>query len=187
MRLRGSRDRALVLSAGVVSVGMAAAGLVGCGSSGEHAPQETSPRPLPAIAVTSSAFGEGQPIPKKYACKDRGGDNLSPPLAWSSIPSGTTSIAVVVTDPDADDFVHWVLVDVPPAAMSFTEAQVPAGVRKVREWMGPCPPSGLHHYVFTVYALSRAIPTDITDPADVITAVRDGAVGRGELTGTFSH
>jgi phosphatidylethanolamine-binding protein (PEBP) family uncharacterized protein len=94
---------------------------------------------------------------------------------------------VVVTDPDADDFVHWVLVDVPPAAMSFTEAQVPAGVRKVREWMGPCPPSGLHHYVFTVYALSRAIPTDITDPADVITAVRDGAVGRGELTGTFSH
>jgi hypothetical protein len=53
--------------------------------------------------------------------------------------------------------------------------------------MGPCPPSGLHHYVFTVYALSRAIPTDVTDPTDVITAVRDAAVGRGELTGTFSH
>jgi|SRR5262245_11870810 len=187
MRLRDPRDRALLMSAGVVGVGLAAAGLIGCGSSGAHAPREASPRPLPAMAVTSTAFAEGQPIPKKYACKDRGGDNLSPPLAWSNVPSGTTSVAVVVTDPDADDYVHWVLVDVPPAAMSLTEAQVPAGVRNVREWTGPCPRSGLHHYVFTVYAVGRAIPTDVTDPADVITAVRDAAIGRGELTGTFSH
>jgi Raf kinase inhibitor-like YbhB/YbcL family protein len=169
------------------ALALAGAALAGCGSSGEHAPEEASPRPLPPITVTSSAFGAGAPIPQKYACKDRGGENLSPPLAWTNVPSGATNLAVVVTDPDADDFIHWVLVDVPPAAMSFAEAQVPAGVRKVHEWMGPCPPSGVHHYVFTVYALRSTIPGDLTEPADVITAVRDAAVARGELIGTYAR
>jgi Raf kinase inhibitor-like YbhB/YbcL family protein len=163
-----------------------AAAIAGCGGSGEHAPEETSPRALPAVTVTSSAFTAGQPIPQKYACEDRGGQNLSPPLAWDDVPSGTTSIAVVVTDPDADNFIHWVLVDVPPELMSLTEAQVPAGVRKIRAWFGPCPPSGVHHYVFAVYALGKQIPADVTEPADAITAVREAAIAEGELTGTFA-
>ncbi len=161
--------------------------LAGCGDSGEHAPEETSSPALPPITVTSSAFTAGQPIPQKYACEDRGGQNLSPPLAWAGAPSGTVSIAVVVTDPDADNFIHWVLVDVPPQVMSLTEAQVPAGVRKVQEWFGPCPPSGVHDYVFAVYALNKRIPTDVTEPAPAITAVREAAIAKGELTGTFAR
>ena len=38
------------------------------------------------IKVTIPAFGEGEMIPSKYTCD---GENVSPPLAWTSIPGGT--------------------------------------------------------------------------------------------------
>ena len=56
--------------------------------------------------LTSIAFNDAQPIPRKYSCE---GDNLSPPLDWSAPPEGTRSLALVVHDPDAPigDFTHW--------------------------------------------------------------------------------
>jgi phosphatidylethanolamine-binding protein (PEBP) family uncharacterized protein len=44
------------------------------------------------IKVTSAAFAEGEMIPKKYTCD---GPDVSPPLAWTGIPEGTKSIALI--------------------------------------------------------------------------------------------
>ena len=73
----------------------------------------------------SSAFEEGGAIPKKYTCE---GQDVSPPLAWSGVPQGTKSLALIVDDPDAPDpkapmmtWVHWVLYNLPANATGLPE------------------------------------------------------------------
>jgi len=52
------------------------------------------------LKITSSAFADNAAIPAKYTCE---GDDISPPLAWSGVPDGTKSLALIVDDPDAPD------------------------------------------------------------------------------------
>ena len=50
------------------------------------------------IQITSSAFAQGQVIPKKYTGE---GADVSPPLAWSGVPEKTKELALICDDPDA--------------------------------------------------------------------------------------
>src|ERR1043166_4833609 len=55
--------------------------------------------------LTSSAFKDGTPMPKKHANNTQGnancvGENVSPPLAWSNPPAGTKSFALIMVDPE---------------------------------------------------------------------------------------
>jgi Raf kinase inhibitor-like YbhB/YbcL family protein len=91
---------------------------------------------------------------------------VSPPLSWSGAPSGTRSFVLVCLDPDADNFVHWVMYDIPASVNSLPEgvppqATLPNGAKQGENEMGtigyfgPEPPPGeLHRYVFTLYALA---------------------------------
>jgi Raf kinase inhibitor-like YbhB/YbcL family protein len=164
----------------------------GCSGSADRsdAPEDTSAGG--SIAVTSPAFGDGDRIPEEFTCR---GDGASPPLAWTGLPPGTRSVAVVVLDPDAPGgtFVHWVLVGVPADQAGLAAGAVPSGATQARNsagglgWTPPCPPSGTHHYRFTVYALDG--PVDVADGADpdtAIRAVRDAATAEGTLTGLVS-
>ncbi len=65
------------------------------------------------ITISSSAFPAGEMIPPQYTCD---GANISPPLQWSGLPTGTKTIVLVVDDPDAPakTWVHWVVYDLPP-------------------------------------------------------------------------
>src|SRR5213078_4602232 len=99
---------------------------------------------------------------------------LSPPLAWSGVPEGAKSLALIVDDPDAPDpraprmtWVHWVLYDLPPGAKGLAEGAaaggLPPGTREGRnDWKktgygGPCPPVGRHRYFFKLYALDSML------------------------------
>jgi phosphatidylethanolamine-binding protein (PEBP) family uncharacterized protein len=69
------------------------------------------------MAITSSAFAHNGSIPKLYTCE---GKDISPPLAWSGVPAGAKSLAMIVDDPDAPDpaaprmtWVHWLLYNLP--------------------------------------------------------------------------
>jgi len=66
-----------------------------------------------SLKITSAAFKEGDPIPKKYTCDDK---DISPPLSWTGIPKEAKSLTLIVDDPDAllSDWVHWVLFDMDP-------------------------------------------------------------------------
>ncbi|GAB3450200.1 YbhB/YbcL family Raf kinase inhibitor-like protein [Phycicoccus ginsengisoli] len=142
------------------------------------------------ITVTSEAFVEGGTVPRRYTCD---GPGTSPPLAWSGVPTGAAALALVVDDPDAPSgtFTHWVLLDLPPSTRSIPEGVTPPGVQARNSagkaaWMGPCPPSGTHHYRFTVVALRS--PTGLRDGAalaDALEAVRGGALAQGRLTATY--
>jgi len=107
------------------------------------------------MELTSSAFAPNTDIPTLYTCE---GSDLSPPLAWTGVPPGTRSLALIVDDPDAPDpaapkmtWVHWVLYNLPPDTPGLTADMVterlPAGTREgLNDWQrtgygGPCPPS----------------------------------------------
>ena len=70
-------------------------------------------------------------------------------------------MALVVDDPDAPSgtFTHWVVLDIPSTTTSSSEGGVPAGGVQATTsageaaYAGPCPPSGTHHYRFTLVAL----------------------------------
>jgi hypothetical protein len=158
------------------------------------------------LTVTSTAFKEGEPIPAKFGCgaprKDDCDFGASPPLAWTPGPSQTQSYAVLVCDPDGHDWLHWVVSDLPGSVTTLAEgasghckSQVPAGARDRKNefeqggYGGPCPPagSGVHHYVFTVYALPSSgisLP-ETTRCADQRAALESKAIARGTLTGTY--
>ncbi|HEU4946119.1 MAG TPA: YbhB/YbcL family Raf kinase inhibitor-like protein [Kribbella sp.] len=145
------------------------------------------------ITVTSSAFQDGRPIPARFSCD---GENVSPPVAWQGVPSEARAVAMVVDDPDAPrgTFVHWVLLDVPPGTRSLAENSAPPGATQAKNsagkasYFGPCPPSGTHHYRFTVYALSSA--TGLPNGADLnraLKAIDASAIARGRLVGTYAR
>ena len=146
------------------------------------------------LTVTSSALQAGKPIPAAYACTDYEHLGKSPPLGWSKGPAGTAAYAVTVVDPDANDFVHWALVDVPPAITSLPEgAATPEGATALPNdfgkpgYGGPCPPVGAtHHYVFTVTALRAKVGASKADAA-FLQQLAQNALATGSITVTFQR
>jgi len=119
------------------------------------------------FAIASATFKPNTAMPKTTAYNKGGciGGNRSPELHWSGAPKGTRSFALIVHDPDAPvrgGWYHWVVYNVPPATSRFgAGAALPdseLGTTSFGEhpYGGPCPPSGTHHYHFTLYALDVA-------------------------------
>ena len=153
-----------------------------------------------SVNVTSSKFTHQQEIPALYTCQ---GKDLSPPLAWSGVPTGTKSLALIVDDPDAPDpkapkmtWVHWVLYNLPPTATGLPEAvapgALPAGTKQGKnDWKktgygGPCPPIGRHRYFFKLFALDTVLP-DLNEPtkAQIEEAMKGHILASGQLIGTY--
>jgi hypothetical protein len=120
------------------------------------------------MRITSVAFADGGTIPPIHVMPGAGGRNISVPLAWNDLPAGTRSLALSLVDPHpvARNWVHWLVVNLPPDAAGLAEGasgdKMPAGARELKNswgkpgYGGPQPPagSGIHPYVFTLYALS---------------------------------
>jgi Raf kinase inhibitor-like YbhB/YbcL family protein len=177
-------------SAAAVVLGLAVAGLVGCGGDASSPADADVPD---GIDVTSTAFAEGGSIPVRYTCD---GEEVSPPLTWSGVPAGATALALVVDDPDAPSgtFTHWIVVDIPPTTTESPEGGAPAGGVQAStsagggSYAGPCPPSGTHHYRFTVLALDEPTGLDQGAPLDeALAAVDEHAIASGTLAGTYSR
>jgi Raf kinase inhibitor-like YbhB/YbcL family protein len=107
------------------------------------------------MELWSNDFSEGGPIPGEFAfCLPDAeqhatfGPNRNPHMAWSGIPDGTRSLAVICHDPDVPtvpddvnvegrevpedlprtDFFHWVLVGLPPDVTEIGAAACSDGV-----------------------------------------------------------
>jgi len=156
--------------------------LVGCG--GEEEPAVDAP---PSIEVTSQAFEAGAAIPAKYTCS---GDDVAPPLAWQDVPGEAKALALLMDDPDAGGYTHWVVFNLPPTATG-----VDGGVEGENSfgdvgYGGPCPPEGdkAHRYVFAVYALREELDLEKGAKPDAVRdAIADQAIARGRLIGTFKR
>jgi len=114
------------------------------------------------MKITSPAFENNQMIPQKYTCD---GENINPPLQINDIPAGTQSLVLIVDDPDAPsgDWVHWLVWNINPATKLIAENESPQGAIQgtndfnKQNYGGPCPPSGIHHYQFKIYALDTVL------------------------------
>jgi Raf kinase inhibitor-like YbhB/YbcL family protein len=158
-------------------------GTVGSGASGAGT---AVPAPL---TLMSAAFGDGESIPVRHACVDQGGENASPQLAWSGVPEGTDSLVLVVHDPDAPrpgGFTHLVTT-IPVDRSSVDEGANLSGEGPMARWIGPCPPSGEHHYVFTLYAFGSGVTLAPEPDKPAVDAVAGEALATAELTGLFAH
>lgn len=148
------------------------------------------------IKITSPAFEEGGLIPRKYTCD---GIDVSPPLAWTGVPSNAATIALISDDPDAPmgTWVHWVLFNLPATESSLPEAVPPekelkSGARQGRNdfrrigYGGPCPPGGTHRYFFKIYALDTALnlPAGATK-AELLKAMEGHILAQGQLMGKY--
>ena len=96
----------------------------------------------------STPFGADEAIPAKYTCD---GQNVSPLITWTGVPEGTVEIAIQVIDLDSEDYTHWVITGIDPAAGRIEEGKVPAGAVQSKNssgtigYTGPCPTKGSTH------------------------------------------
>jgi Raf kinase inhibitor-like YbhB/YbcL family protein len=151
-----------------------------------------SPAASSAFTLTSNAFGEGGAIPREFSCD---GDDVSPPLAWTGVPSGAAALVLVVDDPDARGFVHWIVLDLPvtdgslPKGVSPTAGSPQQGTNSFGKvgWGGPCPPSGTHHYRFTMTAIAAPLGLPGHPNGQEVAAALASADVLGQVTLTATY
>ena len=152
------------------------------------------------MELKSSAFTNGGNIPVKYTCD---GEDISPPLQWNNVPSGTKSLVLIMDDPDAPmgTWVHWVIYNIPATVKSLPE-HFPAkeimkdGTTQGRNswgrigYGGPCPPppTGAHRYFFKLYAIDKKL--DLGPGATkeaVLQTIKGHILSEAELMGRYKR
>lgn len=148
--------------------------------------------------ITSPEFRDGQPLPRRFTCD---GMDISPPLNWEDAPAGTISFTLVVNDPDAPtgDWVHWLLFNIPAETHQLAEGIpaekfLPDGALQGRNswhqvrYGGPCPPSGIHHYYFKLYALDCKLKIEGgVERQEIIYGMQGHILAQTQLMGIYSR
>lgn len=127
--------------------------------------------------VLTGPWPRGGPIPERHTCD---GEDLAPTLRWFGVPDGTVALAILVTDLDANGFVHWVIGNLDADRTVLPEDVVPPGAVQATNsagtlgWTGPCPPEGeSHRYSFRLHALDQQIELPDGAPAAEFVALLD--------------
>jgi hypothetical protein len=189
--------------AGILSLLITCAVVGGC-QADQPKPPAKGAKPM-SVKITSSAFKEGQQIPKKYTGE---ADDMSPQLAWSNLPPGTKELVLICDDPDAptkEPWVHWVIYKIPADVAGLPEGvarlprlKQPAGALQGKNswpkdnigYRGPMPPPGhgTHHYHFKLYALEvHLVAEPGMDKNAILQEMEDHVLAEGELIGTYQR
>jgi hypothetical protein len=152
----------------------------------------------PGFRLTSPAFKDGGGIPVVHTCD---GKSVSPRLEWQGVPGRARALALIVEDPDAPSgmFVHWVLLNISPKRRALEEgARLVVDLRRSEVmvagrngagkggYIGPCPPSGTHRYVFRLFALDGALNLRTGATRDqALRAMQGHVLAEARLTGTY--
>jgi Raf kinase inhibitor-like YbhB/YbcL family protein len=150
------------------------------------------------LQITSSAFAEGGMIPVQNTCD---GPDVSPDLAWTGVPDGAGSLALICDDPDAPVgiWVHWVLFNIPASETGLPAEVDPDPVlgNGARHGIndfgrlgygGPCPPGGTHRYFFKLYALDIELELESgATKAKVEAAMQGHILAEGQLMGRYAR
>jgi Raf kinase inhibitor-like YbhB/YbcL family protein len=150
------------------------------------------------IKLTSSAFKDGALMPAKYTVN---GENVSPPLHWENIPANAKTIAIINDDPDSfgGNWVHWVIFNIPAKEKGLPENMPPKRIldNNAKQglnnfstigYKGPAPPSGVHRYMFKIYALDLELALDPgATKQQLLKAMEGHILARGELMGRYTQ
>ncbi|MDB5058164.1 MAG: hypothetical protein JWO59_1636 [Chloroflexi bacterium] len=155
------------------------------------------------LTLRSPLFHDGGALPTTaeysggFGCN---GGNTVPTLTWAGVPPKTKSLALVVIDPDGAagavaGWVHWVVYNIPPNVKSlgaaaktmYTQGTTSFGTTG---YNGPCPPpdGSVHHYIFTLYALSVGnIPTMGLTRSKLLGAMDKHVLSAATIVGIFKR
>ena len=137
------------------------------------------------FSITCSDFDEGAEIPKKFGYKF---ENEEPNISFNRPPSSTTTLALIMDDPDAMGAVgkvwlHWLQYH------NLTESSPVEGKTDFGEigYGGPAPPDGRHTYIFKAYALDTELElNEGYSKQELEDAMKDHILAEAKLTGTFA-
>jgi Raf kinase inhibitor-like YbhB/YbcL family protein len=156
-----------------------------------------------AFTVTSPDFAEygWLPVSSEFggpgsAGSGCSGANQAPTLHWTNVPAGTESFAFTITDvdaPQADFFHHWIVYNIPAGVTTLQGHGSNPYSEGTNDWPtvgygGPCPPADgqIHHYVFTVWALSvPSISGTHLTYSQLMSAISNDIVGATSTIGLF--
>lgn len=151
------------------------------------------------FALTSTSFNDNSRIAAKYTLIDDNA-NISPQLNWKNAPAGTRSFVITCIDihPVAKNWVHWMIINIPAIINTLPEnASLPKISTQAVElknsfgtigYGGPNPPqgTGIHNYVFTVYALNvseiKAVKSFLSEK-QLLQLLGDKIIGQASITG----
>jgi phosphatidylethanolamine-binding protein (PEBP) family uncharacterized protein len=151
------------------------------------------------IVVTSPAFADGDPIPRRHAGEGVG-DDVSPELRWEGVPAEAVSLVLLLDDVDVPlpkPLFHSAAV-LTPNRDGLGEGDFHVGVDGVRivatrlsrdGYSGPrpVPGHGPHRYRFHLLGLDRPVPPDAASVKAVLAAASGHVLARGTLTGTYER
>jgi hypothetical protein len=153
------------------------------------------------FTISSKNFKNNGVIPAEFT---KNGENSSPQLSWSNAPSGTKSFVITCIDihPVARRWVHWMVINIPEKVSSIDEdascGNMPKGAHELKNsfrtkgWGGPMPPAGtgVHQYVFTIYALNQKaiqIPKKKLSEKALLTLLTGKILAKTSITGTYEN
>ncbi len=137
------------------------------------------------FSITCSDFDEGAEIPKKFGYKF---ENEEPNISFNRPPSSTTTLALIMDDPDAMGAVgkvwlHWLQYH------NLTQSSPVEGKTDFDEigYGGPAPPDKRHTYVFKAYALDTELELkEGFSKQELEDAMKGHILAEAKLTGTFA-
>ena len=138
------------------------------------------------MELTSSDFQEGNEIPKKFGYKH---ENEQPNIEFSSVPTVTKTLAIIMDDPDAMKavgkvWVHWLTYHSMTDPSSKIEGKTDFGEIG---YGGPAPPDGRHTYIFKGYALDTTLGLkEGYSKQELEHAMKGHILAEAKLTGTFT-
>ena len=140
---------------------------------------------MPEFSITCSGFSEGDEIPKKFGYKF---ENEEPNISFVRPPSGTTTLALIMDDPDAMGavgkvWVHWLQYH------NLSESSPIEGKTDFGEigYGGPAPPDKHHTYIFKAYALDAELELkEGYSKQELENAMKGHIISQAKLTGTFA-
>ena len=144
------------------------------------------------FSVRVDGFLPGEAMPVALTCE---GDDLPPVVSWQNVPADAQELAISMTDPGADGFVHWLVTSIDPSLAGIDGSDLPPGATVLQNgtgdigWSGPCPPAGdaAHDYVFTLYALGEAGSVDTAAAAKTVLSDLAGAsLATTTVAGTYA-
>jgi Raf kinase inhibitor-like YbhB/YbcL family protein len=170
-------------------------------------------RAADVLTLSSTAVQDNGTLATKNACSDKQrtpncvGENISPPLAWSNVPDGTKSFALLLFDPEGRapaGVSHMVVYGIPADVTGFAEGELSKPSEKfvggknlmgVGTYFGPGTPPNTdwHHYTFTLVATDldpKALPPGLTREelgAALINPLQNHVKGSAGLVTRFKH
>jgi Raf kinase inhibitor-like YbhB/YbcL family protein len=141
-------------------------------------------RHITIFDVFSDSFTPGGKIPRIHGYKS---GNVVPTIGWKGAPATTKSFTLVMYDPGATNgcWIHYLIYDI------GISGEIPhkTGLNSwgQADYGGPSPPSGVHTFYFTMFALDIMLnPKKPLDIREFQKRIVGHVIACGQTTGTYA-